>query len=308
VTSPAYLTALEAGELQRKVQAAHDLLRRCCVCPRSCGVNRLEDELGFCGIGRRARIASAGPHFGEESPLVGFGGSGTIFFSSCNLKCIFCQNYEISHEMEGHDVSPEDLGRIMLGLQRAGCHNINFVTPSHVVPQILSGVQWAAERGLTLPLVYNTSAYDSVETLRILDGIIDIYMPDIKCLDRRLSAELLNAEDYPEVATNAIMEMHRQVGDLQIGEDGIAVRGLLVRHLVMPEDAANTREAMQFIAQRVSPDTYVNIMDQYRPVAGAKGHPLIGRTITTSEYKRAIQAAHDVGVTRLDRRVRFRAL
>lgn len=308
MTSPAYLTALETGALRQKVQAAYDLLRQCCVCPRSCGVNRLEDELGFCGIGKRARVASAGPHFGEESPLVGFGGSGTIFFSSCNLKCIFCQNYDISHEMEGHDVSPEDLGRIMLGLQRAGCHNINFVTPSHVVPQILSGVLWAAEKGLALPLVYNTSAYDSVETLRILDGIIDIYMPDIKCMDRRLSAELLNAEDYPEVATKAIMEMHRQVGDLQIGEDGVAVRGLLVRHLVMPEDAGNTREAMQFIAQRVSPHTYVNIMDQYRPVAGAKGHRLIGRTITTAEYKSAIEAARAVGLTRLDRRIRFRGL
>ncbi len=305
MTLPAYLTALDAGALHQKVQASYELLRHCSVCPRCCGVNRLEEELGFCGIGENARIASAGAHFGEESPLVGFGGSGTIFFSSCNLKCIFCQNYEISHEMDGHDVSSEYLGRIMLGLQRAGCHNINFVTPSHVVPQILSGVQWAAERGLRLPLVYNTSAYDSVETLRILDGIIDIYMPDIKCMDRKVSAELLHAEDYPEVATKAIIEMHRQVGDFQIGEDGIAVRGLLVRHLVMPEGAANTRDAMQFLAQCVSPHTYVNIMDQYRPMAEAKGHRVIGRTITTHEYHRAIEAAREVGITRLDRRFRF---
>lgn len=281
-------------------------MRHCTVCPRSCGVNRLEGELGFCGIGRTVWVASVGAHFGEESPLVGFGGSGTIFFSSCNLKCIFCQNYEISHEMEGHAVGSEDLGRMMLGLQAAGCHNINFVTPSHVVPQILEGVQWAAEKGLVLPLVYNTSAYDSIGTLQILDGIIDIYMPDIKCMDRRISAELLNAEDYTDVATKAIIEMHRQVGDLEIGDDGIAVRGLLVRHLVMPEDAASTRDAMEFIAQRVSPNTYVNIMDQYRPVAGVKRHPIIGRMITASEYKRAIDVALAAGITRLDRRTRFR--
>lgn len=301
-----YVTTLQNGLFRKKVQAASEMLRRCSVCPRSCGVNRLEGELGFCGIGKNAWVASLGAHFGEESPLVGSGGSGTIFFSSCNLKCIFCQNYEISHEMEGREVSGEELGSMMLGLQAAGCHNINFVTPSHVVPQILSAVHWAAERGLALPLVYNTSAYDSLETLHLLDGIIDIYMPDLKCMDARTAGELLNAPDYPEVATKAIIEMHRQVGDLEIGEDGIAVRGLLVRHLVMPADTANTREAMAFLVRDVSSNTYVNIMNQYRPVAEAKRHPLIGRTITSTEYKNAISCALMAGINRLDQRIRFR--
>ncbi len=306
VKSASYISSLKDAVLHRKVQEAEEMLRCCSVCPRSCGVNRLQGELGFCAIGAKARVASAAPHFGEEDPLVGFRGSGTIFFSSCNLKCIFCQNYEISHEMEGSEVGTEELGRIMLGLQAAGCHNINFVTPSHVVPQIILAVEWAAERGLEVPLVYNTSAYDSLETLHLLDGIIDIYMPDIKCMDSRTSAELLNAVDYPQVATAAIIEMHRQVGDLQVGEDGIAIRGLLVRHLVMPADMATTSAAMEFLANHVSPNTYVNIMDQYRPVAEARQHPIIGRRITRGEYERAVSDALAAGITRLDQRIRFR--
>ncbi|MEW6351556.1 MAG: radical SAM protein [Thermodesulfobacteriota bacterium] len=308
MSEPAFLTSLRDGSLKEKAAAAREMLRSCRVCPRTCEVDRLAGETGFCGIGAQAVVASAHPHFGEESPLVGHGGSGTIFFSSCNLKCLFCQNYEISHLMEGAPVDASALAALMLHLQEIGCHNINLVTPSHVVPQILEAVLLAAANGLHVPLVYNTGGYDALDTLRLLKGVVDIYMPDLKFMDSDVSEQLMSAADYPDVAKAAIREMHRQVGDLEIDAHGIAVRGLLVRHLVMPRGMANTRAAMRFLAQEVSRNTYVNVMNQYRPCGRAHGRPDIGRTVTRDEYAEALEMAAEEGITRLDERhiVRWR--
>jgi putative pyruvate formate lyase activating enzyme len=306
VFEPAYLATLKTGAFQDKIDRGIEMLRQCCLCPRMCGVNRLEGEKGYCETGALAMVSSADPHFGEEDPLVGSGGSGTIFFTSCNLKCLFCQNYEISHLMEGEELDSPGLAGLMLHLQSIGCHNINFVTPSHVVPMILEAVQLAAQRGLNVPLVYNTGGYDRVETLRLLEGIVDIYMPDLKFMDVRVSNDLMNAPDYPEVVKTAIKEMHRQVGDLDTDTKGIATRGLLVRHLVMPDDLANTRAAMRFLAKEISTDTYVNIMDQYRPCGRAHRNPLIGRSVSRLEYMDAVEAAVEEGITRLDQRVGIR--
>jgi putative pyruvate formate lyase activating enzyme len=300
---PAYIKTLKAGTFPGKIFKAHEMLRDCCICPRNCRVNRLEGETGFCGIGASAVVSSANPHFGEESPLVGTHGSGTIFFTSCNLKCIFCQNYEISHLMEGEELTAEELADIMLRLQNSGCHNINFVTPSHIVPQILEAVYLAARDGLQVPLVYNTGGYDSPETLGLLDNVVDIYMPDLKFMDSCVSEDLMDAPDYPEIVTAGIKEMHRQVGDLDIDDRGIAVRGLLVRHLVMPDGMAGTGMAMKFLAEEISTNTYVNIMNQYRPCGRAHTMPGLGRSIDRSEYVRAIEEAKAVGITRLDERV-----
>ncbi|MEW6140571.1 MAG: radical SAM protein [Thermodesulfobacteriota bacterium] len=302
----AYLKTLREGRLQEKVAAARKMMESCTLCPRMCNVNRLEGELGFCGVGANAVISSASPHFGEESPLVGVNGSGTIFMTSCNLKCVFCQNFEISHLMDGAEMDDEGFGKLMLGLQNMGCHNINIVTPSHQVPQLLAALQFAANRGLQVPLVYNTGGYDSLETLKILDGVVDIYMPDIKFADRTIAGKLMDAEDYPEIAFSAVREMHRQVGDLQINENGIATRGLLVRHLVMPKDLAGTRQIMRFLAREISPNTYVNIMDQYRPCGEAFKDPDIARSINREEYAHAIEMAKEEGITRLDTRTGFR--
>jgi putative pyruvate formate lyase activating enzyme len=306
VSQSIYLKTLRQGLLPGIVREAWEMLKDCHVCPRNCGVNRLEGETGFCRTGAKAMVSSANPHFGEEAPLVGSGGSGTIFFTSCNLKCVFCQNYEISHLMEGEELDSRELGRLMLGLQEMGCHNINFVTPSHVVPQIVDALHWAAENGLRVPLVYNTGGYDSVETLRLLDGIVDIYMPDLKFMDSQVSDMLMAAADYPDVAQAAIKEMHRQVGDLQIDKRCIATRGLLVRHLVMPNELAGTREAMRFLAQEISTNTYVNIMDQYRPCGRASENPNISRSVTRREYEAALEMAQEEGITRLDQRAGFR--
>ncbi len=303
---PAYIRTLNEGEFPEKIRQAQEMMRQCRVCPRNCGVNRLGGEKGFCELGPRAVVSSANPHFGEELPLVGAHGSGTIFFASCNLKCIFCQNFEISHLMEGRETDSPALAQLTLGLQRMGCHNINFVTPSHVVPAILEAVHLAAQSGLNVPLVYNTGGYDSVETLNLLDGVIDIYMPDIKFMDSGISKALMNAADYPEVVRAAVREMHRQVGYLRTDETGVATRGLLVRHLVMPDDLAGTREAMRFLAREISTDTYVNIMNQYRPCGRAFEHPSTKRSITNEEYGRAIETANEEGITRLDERVGFR--
>ena len=303
---PVYLKTLRQGRLSEKVSRARDMLGECRVCPRKCGVNRLEGETGFCGLGEKAVVSSINPHFGEESLLVGSGGSGTIFFTSCNLKCIFCQNYEISHLMEGQETDSPTLGHLMLRLQETGCHNINFVTPSHLVPQILEVVDWAAQRGLSVPLVYNTGGYDSVETLELLDGVVDIYMPDLKFMDPHITKELMDAEDYPEIAKRAILEMQRQVGELQIDDSGIARRGLLVRHLVMPKGLSGTMEAMRFLAERVSRNTYVNIMNQYRPCGRAREHDYTSRSITREEYSKAVDMALEAGITRLDQGTEFR--
>lgn len=306
MSKPVYLETMKAGLLREKVVQAWKRLGECNLCPRDCRVNRLAGETGYCGLGDKAVADLADPHFGEEDCLVGFNGSGTIFFTSCNLKCPFCQNFETSHLMQGQEMDTESLGRVMIGLQNLGCHNVNVVTPSHVVPQILAALEWAAERGLRVPLVYNCGGYDSLETLKLLDGVVDIYMPDLKFADPGVSERLLNAPDYPEVAHAAIQEMHRQVGDLEVNEQGIATRGLLVRHLVMPNDLAGTRENMRFLAQHVSQNTYVNVMNQYRPCGKAFEHPDIARSVTREEYSRAMEIAREEGINRLDERRGFR--
>jgi len=301
---PSYLELNRRGALRERAREAVERMRRCRLCPRECAVNRLEGEQGFCQTGRKAMVSSAGPHFGEESPLVGSHGSGTIFFSSCNLLCSFCQNYDISHLREGAEVGPDALAGAMLQLARGGCHNINLVTPSHVVPQILEALVPAVEGGLDVPLVYNTGGYDSVETLRLLDGVVDIYMPDFKFWDNAWAERFCYAGDYRERATEALREMHRQVGDLEIDEAGVAVRGLLVRHLVMPGGVAGTEEVMRFLAAEISRDTYVNVMDQYRPCWEANKTPAINRRITGKEYEEALDMARKAGLHRLDNRVR----
>jgi len=296
---PRYISLYQSGELLLRTNRAMEMLRNCCICPRNCEVDRLEGELGVCNTGELARVSSYFPHFGEEPPLVGYCGSGTIFFSYCSLKCIFCQNYTISHLGEGIEVSSNAIADMMLDPQRQGCHNINFVTPTHVVPQILEALLIAVEKGLCIPLVYNTGGYDSVETLKLLDGIIDIYMPDIKYSSSDIAKRLSKAGDYPDIARAAILEMHRQVGDLDMDKRGIAFKGLLVRHLVLPEGLAGTREAMRFLAREVSRNTYVNIMDQYHPCYKAKDHPLINRRITSEEYQEALKIAQEEGLHRI---------
>lgn len=249
-------------------------------------------------------VSSFNPHFGEESPLVGRHGSGTIFITNCSLLCVFCQNWEISHLGQGEEVSFEELARMMLDLQGLGCHNINFVTPSHVVPQILEALPIAIEGGLSVPLVYNTGGYDAVETIKLLDGIFDIYMPDFKYWDEGVARRLSKAPQYPELARQAIKEMHRQVGDLTMDSSGIAQRGILVRHLVLPEGLAGTQGVMRFLAQEISPNTYVNIMDQYHPCGEAYKYPPLNRRITVEEYSEAVRIARHEGITRLDSRER----
>ncbi|NPU84630.1 MAG: radical SAM protein [Syntrophaceae bacterium] len=304
---PSYRELYRRGELERRTEAAVRGLEECRLCPRSCGRNRLAGETGYCRTGRKARIAGFHAHFGEEAPLVGSGGSGTIFISSCNLLCTFCQNDDISHSRAGDDLEPIHLAAMMLSLQERGCPNINFVTPSHVVPQILEGLMIASEHGLSVPLVYNTGGYDSVETLRLLDGIVDIYMPDFKFWDNAWAERFCGVKDYRERACEAIREMHRQVGDLYLDGEGIAVRGLLVRHLVMPGGAAGTTDVMAFLAG-LSPYTYVNVMDQYHPCGRGAADPLINRRITAQEYASAVRAARDSGLHRLDNRERRRRL
>ncbi len=290
------------GRLADSINRSFRILENCRLCPRECEVNRLEDKKGICRTGRLAMVSSYNPHFGEEDPLVGLSGSGTIFFTNCNLLCVFCQNWEISHLGEGSEVGPKTLAGMMLQLQGMGCHNINLVTPTHVVPQILDALSYAVEGGLNVPLVYNTGGYDAVETLRLLDGIVDIYMPDFKFWDTDTAGRYLKAPDYPEKAREAIREMHRQVGDLVVDERGIAQRGIILRHLVMPDGAAGTREIMRFIAEEISTDTYVNIMDQYHPCGNARRYPPIDRCITHDEYEDALRAAREEGINRLDRR------
>jgi len=304
---PGYLKLQETGELSRRIAALWAKLESCDICPHRCKVNRLEDEKGKCKTGRNAVLSSFGPHFGEESPLVGRNGSGTIFFTHCNLLCIFCQNYDISHLGQGHQVDQENIAQIMLSLQNMGCHNINFVTPTHVVPQIVKALPLAIEQGLNVPLVYNSGGYDSLATLELLEGIFDIYMPDLKYSDDKIGQSYCNAKDYASKVREAIKEMHRQVGDLIIDERGIALRGLLIRHLILPEDLAGTEDSMRFIAEEISKNTYVNIMDQYRPCYKANDHPPLDRGITREEFSRAVKIAQDLGLERLDglRSLRF---
>lgn len=299
---PAYLQLLQSGELQRRVAEGYTHLEACNICARECGVNRRQSAQGAaCRTGERAVVSSAGPHFGEEDPLVGSGGSGTIFFSWCNLHCQFCQNAEISQLGYGHEVEPEELATMMLHLQSQGCHNINFVSPSHVVPQILAGLLIAAQAGLRLPLVYNTGGYDSVRTLALLDGVVDIYMPDIKYADPRVARRYSKISNYPAVNQAAVKEMHRQVGELTLDGRGVARRGLLVRHLVLPEGLAGTIEVVRFLRDEISPNTYINVMAQYRPCYRAHELPPLDRPITDQEYATALHLAKDAGL-RLDQR------
>ncbi|MCS7310679.1 MAG: radical SAM protein [Armatimonadota bacterium] len=300
---PAYLALHRTGELRRRAEQAVASLAECRVCPRDCAIDRLQNEVGICRTGRYARVSSYFPHHGEEDCLRGWNGSGTIFFSWCNLRCVFCQNSDLSHRGEGVEVSPERLAQMMLHLQSLGCHNINLVTPEHVVPQVLEALVIAVEGGLRLPIVYNTSAYDSMESLRLLDGVVDIYMPDFKMWDPEMAHRYLKARDYPEVARRVIQEMHRQVGVLKFDENGLAKRGVLVRHLVMPGDVAGTEHILRFLAEEVAPDTYVNIMAQYYPagVVSKERYPEINRRITSQEYWRAVRLAEELGL-RIDER------
>ena len=307
---PAYMMLYRSGELQERVETAVAGLADCRVCPRNCGVNRLENETAVCQSGRYAVVASYNPHLGEEDCLRGWKGSGTLFFSWCNLRCVFCQNFDISQEGCGAELRPDQIAEIMLRLQDMGCHNINFVTPEHVVPQLLEALPLAVERGLRLPLVYNTSAYDALHSLRLLDGIVDVYMPDFKMWDSKLALRYLKARDYPEVARQALREMHRQVGVLKMDADGLALRGVLVRHLLMPGDVAGTAAIMRWLADALSPDTYVNLMDQYYPAGKVSDQKYaeINRRVTQREYATAVQAARAAGLWRFDARAPRRAL
>jgi len=295
----AYLQLL-SGALSDKVREAEEILRECTLCPRECKVDRTAGEKGFCKTGDKPFISSYSPHFGEEKPLVGRSGSGTIFMGNCNLGCIFCQNYSISHLEEGIVMSFEKLADIMLSLQNEGCHNINFVTPTHEMPMLLRSLLIASEKGLRLPIVYNCGGYESLHAIQLLEGVVDIYMPDFKYADPARAKKYSGAENYPEVARAALKEMHRQVGDLLIDKRGIAMRGLLVRHLVLPEGIAGTAKIVKFIAEEISKNTYINIMDQYHPCYKAFDHPPLNRRITAKEYAEALNMAIKAGIKRID--------
>jgi putative pyruvate formate lyase activating enzyme len=298
---PAYLAPLRSGELKRRVQAAYERLHACDFCGRECRVDRYERS-GSCKTGVRAVVTSYHAHLGEEDPLRGRRGSGTIFFAWCNLNCQFCQNYDISQLGHGDEVEPKELAEMMLALQEQGCHNINLVSPTHVAAPILAAVLVAAQAGLRLPLVWNSGGYDSLATLELLDGVVDIYMPDMKYADAEAARQYSKVENYPAVNQAAVKEMHRQVGDLVLDAKGVALRGLLVRHLVLPAGLAGTPAIARFLAEEVSRDTYVNVMDQYRPCYQAQRLPPLDRPITRIEYEQAIEQARQSGLHRFDKR------
>lgn len=295
---PVYLKTHSEGILTERIKELESRLNPCVLCPRTCRANRMADELGYCRAPYEIYISSAFSHFGEEAPLVGINGSGTIFLTHCNLKCIFCQNYEISIYGEGTPCSYEKLATLMVELQKRGCHNINFVTPTHYVPQILKALSIAIDNGLSIPLVYNCGGYESIEVIKLLDGIIDIYMPDIKFLSGELSQRFCKAQDYPQVVRDVIKEMQRQVSDLYIDENGIAKRGLLIRHLVMPSFEEDTKKILRFVRNGVSKNAFVNIMAQYHPCHKAGEYPEISRRITNKEYFEAIDYARTIGLIR----------
>ncbi len=296
------------AELRRRADEAVAALADCRLCPRDCGVDRLADKWSACKTGRYAVVCSAFPHMGEESCLRGWRGSGTIFFGHCSLRCVFCQNADISQQLwpgpEEPGLPAGSLAGLMLELQERGVHNINWVGPSHVAPQLLEALVIAVEAGLTLPIVYNTGGYDGLESLRFLDGVVDIYMPDLKTLSPAVAARLSKAEDYPDAATAAIREMHRQVGDLVIGPDGLATRGVLVRHLVLPGKREDSRAVLEWIAAELGPGTYVNLMDQYRPAWKVRGddYAEIGRRISRQEFREVVDIALSLGLERLEDR------
>ncbi len=291
--------SLSDKDFREKIEKAYHIIEECTLCPRNCKVNRIKGEKGFCKTLDIPYISSWGPHHGEERPLVGQHGSGTIFFAFCNLACVYCQNWTISHLGEGDEISCEELAGIMIYLQNLGCHNINLVTPTHQVPQILKALYIARENGLKIPIVYNCGGYESVETLKIIDGIIDIYMPDFKYWNEKLAEKYSKVKNYPSVAKSALKEMHRQVGDLII-ENDIAVRGLLVRHLILPNDISGTEGVLEFIASEISQNTYINIMDQYRPCWHANEYEELNRRIRRDEFDRAVKTALKYGLKRID--------
>ena len=298
---PAYLRLFKEGELIRRVESAKAILSSCLLCAHRCGADRTESSTeGLCQTGARAKISSWGAHHGEEKPLGGWRGSGTIFFGSCNLSCVYCQNWDISQRGVGREVTPEELADLMLALQEKGCHNINFVSPSHVVAQILEATLIAVQKGLRLPLVYNTGGYDCLGALRLLDGVIDIYMPDMKYGGAEEGLRYSIVSDYPAINQAAVREMHRQVGDLHLDEQGIAWRGLLVRHLVLPNGLAQSRAIFKFLAEEISLSTYLNIMDQYHPSCRADEYPELRRRISRQEYTAAMNLARSFGLTRTD--------
>lgn len=302
---PSYLALLENGELEKRASLLYERMSPCRLCPHQCNVERLKGERGFCRIAAKPIVASYGAHFGEESPLVGRNGSGTIFFSYCNMGCVYCQNWDISHLGEGEEITVQELARQMLDLQGRGCHNINLVTPTHQIAFIVEAIKIAAEKGLNIPIVYNCGGYESVETLKILDGVVDIYMPDVKYMDEKVAFKLSRVKNYPEIVKSAVKEMHRQVGDLVI-EGGVAKRGLIVRHLILPEDLSQTEEVIKFIAEEISKNTYFNLMDQYRPCGDAFSYSPLARKITLEEWERALHLAERYGLKRLDgKRFRF---
>ena len=296
-----YLEIYHSGRLAERVEAARALLQKCLVCPRHCGINRMVGETGKCETARWAKVSSYGPHFGEESPLVGRSGSGTIFFTNCNLKCIFCQNYDISQLGNGTEATSGELAKMMLSLQSKGCHNINLVSPTHVVPQILEALNIAIGKGLDIPLVYNSGGYDSVETLQILDGIVDIYMPDMKYSDAKIAEELSSVENYHEVNKAAIKEMYNQVGDLQVNSDGVSTRGLLIRHLVLPHALAGTEKIVNYISSEISKNSYINVMAQYHPRYKASQTPQLSRRLLQREFDEAVDLAIKAGLKCLDK-------
>ncbi len=299
---PAYLPLRRTGELRRRADALWDILHECRLCPRDCRARRLDGRRGFCRApGARLVISAHSPHFGEERPLVGQGGSGTIFFSHCNLRCVFCQNWEISHLGRGQERSIEDLAGVMLALQRWGCHNINLVTPTHYLPHIVKALDIAAGRGLHLPLVYNTCGWERTEIVKQLDGIVDIYLPDMKYADNDLAARYsAGATDYPKRTQEAVLEMHRQVGVARVPTDGVMRRGLMIRHLVMPNHTADSIRILEWIATHLPLDTYVNLMAQYNPQYKAFEYPEIARRVTHEEYRRVVERARALGLTNLD--------
>ena len=301
VFQPTYLDLLLSGELGKRAADFQNRLKACDLCPRDCGVNRIEGEIGLCGVGNQVWVNSYGLHFGEEDPLRGWQGSGTIFFSGCNLSCLYCQNAEISQKVSGSEISVEVLADVMLELENRGAHNINLVSPTHVTAQIAKAIYIAAQRGLKLPIVYNSGGYDSIHTLKMLDGIIDIYMPDMKYSEPEISERLSGVSDYPSVNQFAVKEMFRQVGDLVMSTRGIAERGLLVRHLVLPGGLAGSKTILKFIAKEISRNTYLNIMDQYRPAYLAGRHSEINRRITSDEYQEVVEEALKLGLKRLDK-------
>jgi putative pyruvate formate lyase activating enzyme len=299
---PGYLALERRGLLSERVEILFSIYENCHLCPRNCRVNRIKGETAICQATSKVKFSSAFPHFGEEMPLVGRGGSGTIFFSNCNLRCVFCQNYSISIEGEGVEISDERLAETMIKVQGFGCHNINLVTPTHYIPSIVKAVQIASRLGLKIPLVYNTSGYETPEVLELLDGIVDIYLPDLKYMHPGHAAKFSSAAyNYPHYARLAVKEMHRQVGELKVDDKGIAVKGLILRHLILPNGIAGTEEFLRFVAAELSPKTYLNLMSQYRPEYKAMEYPEISRRLKRSEYAEALVWARKYGLNRLDR-------